>query len=238
MRKLLSYFRLWIGGGELPPGTKIFIIGRNKTGTTSVAKALADMGFKVARQRPAELLLEDWHNGDFSRIIQFCQDSGAQVFGDIPFSLPGTYEALDRAFPGSKFILTMRDSPEQWYHSLKSFHTKLFGKEGKLGREELMAADYVYKGWLWQVNQWVYRTPEEDPYDMNILTDHYIRYNESVMHYYRHRKKDLLVLNPAGMNANERLARFLGIRHTVKKELPWIHRTDQIEKPYTKNTHR
>lgn len=94
---------------------KVFCIGRNKTGTTSMARAVVSLGFKLGKQSRAERLLEDWGKRDFCRIIRYCKS--ADAFQDIPFSLPDTYQALDEAFPKSKFILTVRNNSEEWYET-------------------------------------------------------------------------------------------------------------------------
>ena len=44
---------------------KIFGIGRNKTGTTSLKAAMNELGFVVGRQRTAEKLIFDWAKRDF-----------------------------------------------------------------------------------------------------------------------------------------------------------------------------
>ncbi|MEW6132914.1 MAG: sulfotransferase [Pseudomonadota bacterium] len=106
---------------------KIFCIGRNKTGTTSLAAALRELGVRVGNQKPAELLLKDWAVRDFRRLVAYCHT--AQAFQDIPFSLPYTFQAMDMHFPESKFILTVRDSADQWYHSLVKFHKKIWGEK-------------------------------------------------------------------------------------------------------------
>lgn len=85
---------------------KVFCVGRNKTGTTSIAKALRALGFKVGDQARAETLIEDWARRDFRKIVRYCRT--ADAFQDVPFSWPHTFEALDQAFPQSKFILTVR----------------------------------------------------------------------------------------------------------------------------------
>ena len=46
---------------------KIFCIGHNKTGTTSLTKAIKDLGFIVGNQREAELMFDDWLKRDFSK---------------------------------------------------------------------------------------------------------------------------------------------------------------------------
>jgi hypothetical protein len=87
---------------------KIFVIGRNKTGTTSLGHALYSMGFRIGHQPTAELLLEDWAKRNFRSIIDYCKTANA--FQDVPFSLDYTYQALNHAFPGSKFILSVGSS--------------------------------------------------------------------------------------------------------------------------------
>ena len=48
---------------------KIFVIGRNKTGTTSIAEVLSTLGFKLGDQLSAELLIEDWARRDFRSLV-------------------------------------------------------------------------------------------------------------------------------------------------------------------------
>jgi hypothetical protein len=75
---------------------KIFCIGLNKTGTTSLKTALRTLGYEVGNQRKAELLLNDWYKRDYKDLIQYCK--GAEAFQDVPFSFPFTFIALDQAF--------------------------------------------------------------------------------------------------------------------------------------------
>jgi len=90
------------------PRQKIFVIGNNKTGTTSIGAALEALGFSLGNQADAELLMEDWAKRDFQRIVDYCET--ADAFQDVPFSLEFTYQVLDYAFPDSRFILTVRNS--------------------------------------------------------------------------------------------------------------------------------
>lgn len=125
---------------------KIFCVGQNKTGTTSLAKALRGLGIPVGRQSWAERLLSDWGRRDFRRIAWYCRT--AQAFQDVPFSLPYTFQAMDAYYPGSKFILTVRDTPEQWYQSLINFLIKKFGREAISSQEALKEVAYCYKGFI------------------------------------------------------------------------------------------
>lgn len=74
---------------------------------------MKELGYDVGNQRVAELLVYDYAIRDFQKIVEYC--NSADFFQDTPFSKPYTYVILDHEFPGSKFILTIRDSAEQWY---------------------------------------------------------------------------------------------------------------------------
>jgi hypothetical protein len=89
----------------------VFCIGRNRTGTTSLQRALQDLGFKLGVQAAAELLLHHWAPREFGPIVRYCKT--AQAFQDTPFSLPYTYQIVDYAFPGWKFILSIRDDEDE-----------------------------------------------------------------------------------------------------------------------------
>jgi hypothetical protein len=188
----------------------------------SLAAALCELGIVVGNQRIAELMIHDWARRDFRRLINYCYS--AQAFQDVPFSWPFTFQTLDHAFPGSKFILTVRDTPEQWYDSLLRFYAKIFG-EGKLpALKDLKNSTYVYKGWAYEANRLITSTPKNDLFNKEILIANYISYNDTVGEYFRHRPEDLLVLNVAKPGAYDRLCDFLGKPRTGK-EFPWENRT-------------
>lgn len=202
---------------------KVFGIGANKTGTTSLEAAMRELGYKPGNQSAAELLVRNWAVRDFRRIVEYCRSGN--FFQDVPFSLPYTYIVLDHEFPGSKFILTVRASPEQWYSSLVRFHSKLWGKNGQIPtKEDLMNANYRYKGWAWHVNRTWVNTPESNPYERETLLRQYTEHNNSVKFYFRHRPDDLLVLNVAKKDAYQKLCQFLGMTSTRKK-FPWKNKT-------------
>ena len=205
---------------------KIFCIGLNKTGTTSLKTAMQELGYSVGHQRTAEHLIVDWAKRDFKQIVKYCKTG--QFFQDVPFSKPFTYMVLDHEFPGSKFILTIRNSPDEWYQSITTFHGKLWGKNGRIPtKEDLQNATYRYKGTPWISNRLTYSTPEDDPYNKAMLIDFYNRHNEQVMEYFRHRPDDLLVLNVAEDGAYNRLCAFLGAQ-PKRDSFPWKNRTEEV----------
>ena len=213
---------------------KVFCIGRNKTGTTSMAKAFRELALVVADQGVAELLLRDWARRDFRRIVLYCYT--AQAFQDVPFSLPFTFQAVDQKFPGSKFILTVRDSPEQWYNSLIRFHAAKFGRNGRLPTiDDLEAATYVYRGWMYESTRLIRDIPADDPYNKDLLISHYNAHNNAVLEYFRRRPQDLLVLNVAEPSAYDKLCDFLG-KPRMHKEFPWENRTADAQTRQQRNS--
>jgi|OM-RGC.v1.028315516 hypothetical protein len=93
-RRALSAVRFALLGRNRP---KIFVIGLNKTGTTTLAHTLQAHGFRVGDQSTAERLAPEYISGQWEPILAYCNT--AQVFQDFPFSFPETYRHLDKAFP-------------------------------------------------------------------------------------------------------------------------------------------
>ena len=203
--------------------SKIFGIGDNKTGTTSLKSAMKNLGYRIGDQRKAEHLHLEWANRDFKPIIDYSKT--AEFFQDFPFSKPYTYIALDQAFSGSKFILTIRDNPEQWYNSLTRFHAKKWGKNGRIPtKEDLQNATYLWKGRPWQMNRLQKNTPEDDPYNKELLIEAHQRHNQNVKDYFKHRPDDLLVLNVSEKGAYRNLCEFLG-NPVTREHFPWENKT-------------
>jgi hypothetical protein len=218
--------RLAIGALRSLGRPKVFCIGRNKTGTTSMAKAFTELGLVVGLQWVAERLLCDWARRDFRRLFWYCRT--AQAFQDVPFSLPFTFQALDQRFPRSRFVLTVRNSPEQWYESLTRFHAAKFANGRIPTCDDLRAAGYA-RGSAYDAYRLIHRTPPGDPYNRETLIASYNAHNNAVVEYFRHRPDDLLVLNVAQPDAYDRLCTFLG-EPSTGKAFPWENKTADVEK--------
>lgn len=203
---------------EKPKG-KVFCIGMNKTGTTSLEKFMELHGYTSGDQVSGELLLTDFASGDFQSIIDFCQT--ADFFQDLPFSAPNCYKVLRVNYPDAKYILTVRDSAEVWYNSLVRFHEKVFGHP--LTKELLMNVKYRYEGFAWETNRVLYQSPEEDPYNRESLIRTYNTHHSDILNAFEN-LDNLLVLNVAEANAVSKLSAFLGIEPLVD-EMPWLNKT-------------
>lgn len=201
---------------------KIFCIGLNKTGTTSVKKAWQELGIAVGDQQKAQSLLSAWIDRDFKPIVKYCKT--AQAFQDSPFSFPFTYIALDAFYPKSKFILTVRDSPEQWYQSLTKFHSKLWAKDGMPTKDDLLNAVNGTKGRPWVVNRALFNSPESEPYKKDVLIKFYLDHEFQVKEYFKFRENDLLIINVGHSDSYMQFCEFLNQR-PVRNEFPWENKT-------------
>ena len=189
---------------------KIFSIGFNKTGTTSLTETFKRHRYKVAPQTKGEQLCKDWAKNDFTKIIKLCEDY--EVFQDRPFSMPGTYKHLDEAFPNSKFILSVRDNEDKWYGSFIRFQRMIFGGKITPSANILKKSQHCYKGWMYDVIKDQYNTPDDDLYNKETLTNIYLKHNKDVLEYFKDRPDDLLVINLKHEDSYKRFCKFLGIR--------------------------
>lgn len=93
---------------------KVFGIGLNKTGTTTLGTCLECLGYQHQSVRPD--LQRAWLRGD--RETVFKVTDAFQSFEDWPWPL--MYRELYERYPDAKFILTLRSTPEKWLNSLKA----------------------------------------------------------------------------------------------------------------------
>lgn len=217
-----------ITGRRVSLDKKIFCVGFGKTGTTSLETALKQFGYKMGNQPVAEMFAQDWYNNNSGRIISFCETANA--FQDIPFGMPNLYKELDKYFPNSKFILTIRDNAEVWYNSLVKFHAKKYSKDGvSIPNEvELKNAKYRYKGYALDIKRYVFNYPKVTLYDKKEYCRIYKEHNDDVMKYFKNRPNDLLVLNVAEKNSYQKLAEFLNIQVKSEDKFPWKNKTSQL----------
>ncbi|MGM5470806.1 sulfotransferase [Flavobacteriaceae bacterium LMO-SS05] len=202
---------------------KIFCIGFNKTGTTTIESVLKGFGYKMGNQAKGEFLFFDWYTRDFKSIIKLCKT--ADAFQDIPFSLPHTFIALDQYFKDAKFILTERNSAEEWYQSLVRFHSKLWAEgKGVPTAADLKQAAYRYTGYAYDSFKNIYHTEDHDLYNESILKAVYTTHNYTVKQYFKSRPEHLLVINVSQQQDYFRLCEFLD-KKPLRTDFPWENKT-------------
>ena len=208
----------WIGRKP-----KVFCIGANKTGTTSVEMALKDLGYRMGDQDAAQALLESYGKRQFADIIRFCKS--ADAFQGAPFSWHYTFMFLEQAFPDARFVLTIRDNEDVWYDSLVRFHTRIFGKNGAVPTEaDLRAAKRAKGRTAWDNMNIRHEMIPGDPYNRDMLTAYYRDHNRMVKDYFRF-KDNLLVINLKDQGAYQAFCNFIGSK-PLYEHFPWENRTN------------
>jgi hypothetical protein len=160
--------------------TKLFCIGFHKTGTTSMEKALTLLGYRVTG--PNGVRDPDIAGKVYEMAYALAEQYDA--FADNPWPL--LYREMDRRYPGSKFILTVRPA-DAWIRSL-IFH---FGERSTPMRKWIYGVGSV------QGNEEVYRARYES-------------HNAAVREYFHDRPGDLLVLDLTDGDNWRKLCAFLG----------------------------
>jgi hypothetical protein len=205
--------------------SKVFCIGMNKTGTTSLKAALAEFGYKVGNQPDAERLLPNYLQGNFEPIINYCKTANA--FQDIPFSYTETFPYLDKAYPGSKFILTIRDNADEWYNSLTRFHAKIFNttdKKPPTAKQLKDKLDYRGRNWFYKSIVEAFQTDDQNPYNEKVLKTYYDNHIKVIESYFDNRPNDLLKINIKDTNSYARLASFLS-KKPLRDQFLWKNKT-------------
>jgi hypothetical protein len=201
---------------------KIFAIGYNKTGTTSLSKIMDNNNIFTAPQRPFECNLESYFYGNYSTYVEMVKNDYYEYsfFQDVPFSLPNFYKVLDEEFKNSKFILTVRDNEDQWYDSLIRFYKK--GFPNFYNPKKING--YIYEGLLFKFLTKGYGSPKTNPYCESSLKKSYLEHIKNVQDYFKNREKDLLVINLKDDDLLLKLENFLQIKF-INNEVPHLNRT-------------
>lgn len=175
---------------------KVVGIGLNKTGTTTLGVCLRQWGFRHASWNRQAFDL--WMHSRHRELLDWVADYDS--FEDYPWLL--LYAEIDQRFPGSKFILTRRESAERWYKSICA-HSKWTGPH--------------------DVNRLVYGHALPYGHEADHV-DFYQRYIDTVRAYFDTRPGDLLeVCWEEGDGWNE-LAGFLG-REAPNQPFPHANKT-------------
>lgn len=103
---------------------KVFCVGYNKTGTTSLGKALKLLGYRHTSFNK-RVWRDFYSNGKTDKIIRYT--AKFEAFDDLPWLKEDMIPILDKSFPGSKFIYLERDE-ESWAKSNDKWRQKLFGR--------------------------------------------------------------------------------------------------------------
>lgn len=181
--------------------TRVFCVGFQKTGTSSLGRALGRLGYRVAGYHPFRDLAARpgldmetvWAR---ARPVAMAHDA----VQDTPW--PVLYDRLDAAFPGAKFLHVVRDR-DAWLKSVlgdfsdhhNEIHRLIYGSDCPVGNEAAWLARYD-------------------------------RHNREVAAHFADRPGDYLRLDLAEIGW-DRICPFLGCEIP---DLPWPHANTRREK--------
>lgn len=193
---------------------KIFGIGWHKTATTSLQAALDMLGFPGVH----------WPHQLFPEIamgkIHFKMLEQVQSLTDFP--VPLIYKRLDKGYPDSKFILTIRDT-ESWLTSVENHFRIMSTPKEELGgmsinddiRRRGIPSDHIH--------MMAYRQIVFDP---DVFREAYERHNLEVIEYFKNRPDDLLIMD---MNAGDNWDKLCPFLDAVEPDTPYptAHKTSE-----------
>jgi hypothetical protein len=170
---------------------KVFCIGFQKTGTTTMRSALEALDYRVAGHfgvDDPEIRANALPNAlDLARKYS--------AFQDNPW--PVLFRDLDQHFPGSRFVLTVRD-PERWLASVVDH----FGDLSTPMRE------------------WIYGPGSPRGHE-DVYLERFERHNREVRDYFSIRSGDLLEMNIEAGDGWDPLCGFLGL---PRPAIPFPHK--------------
>ena len=149
---------------------KIFCIGFQKTGTSSLGRALDILGYNVCGYHPFKVYA-DAEDLTLEIILQECCElaESHDAFKDTPW--PIFYQELDQKYPNSKFILVVRET-SNWINSV----VKDFGQYPNAIHQLIYGVSYP-------------KTNE------SIWINRYEQHNKEVIDYFKNRSDDFLLLH-------------------------------------------
>lgn len=213
---------------------KLFCIGYNKTGTTTLETVLRLYGYNMPNQQEQEIRLsKSVFKTNYDELTSFC--SNYDAFQDMPFSQGLTYVAADAIFPNSRFILSERPA-SAWYESMCAFHKKKFkfGDVTELTETDVLERfNYLYPGYSHSIKERLLSSFENNRtkvnwdklYDRDWYIDMYERRNEEIKRYFLKAPEKLLIIDVTQEETTEKICRFLNIPTEYIFDMPHSNRT-------------
>ena len=165
---------------------KVFGIGWAKTGTTTLASVLEELGLNHKTQDFC--LLDELMQGKYDKILNCVNEHDS--FDDWPWII--LYKQLDMAFEGSKFILTIRDN-KAWINSYRN----MLKNEGE-------ATSYAN-----DIRSFLYNLDFPNVSDEQLI-ERYEFHIREVKSYFKDRPNDLLIVDWTENDGWKSVCEFLG----------------------------
>lgn len=192
---------------NIPETGRIFALGLNKTGTTTLGHALNMLGIPTIDYPTDSRTLEQLEQGDYKLDILKVY----KAVTDMPVGL--FYPQLDRLYPGSRFILTVRDK-SSWLKSVGNHWPFVM----EWGRHEEAFRRFTYYAFTA-----VYGSPH---YNEDRYSYVYDTHEEGIRRYFSGRPDDILIIDISAGEGWEKLCPFLGIP-IPEEPFPHLNRMEE-----------
>lgn len=164
---------------------KILGIGLGRTGTTSLARALQVLGFKTKH-------CPEFYLDDEGKLIISPEDLREfEALTDEPTIL--VFKEVDRDYPGSKFILTVREM-ESWLRSIVNN-----GNAMREWRQKDPAVPVLHEALY-----------GNSTFDRDVYSEAHRQHVVAMSEYFANRPQDLLIMDICAGDGWEKLCPFLG----------------------------
>lgn len=176
-------------GDVRPAGTKVFGVGLQKTGLTSLLRLFEECGLD-ARGRNSTQLRNLLRRRDYDAILQYYD--AADFFCDWP--TPLMYRlAYEKYGDKALFVLSVRKDSQTWYESLKRHNAHAHPIKNK--------------------HRWIFGRYYPHGFDQEHIA-YYERHNREVVRFFEERgaRNQLLVIRIDEPQAVDKVADFLGIK--------------------------
>jgi len=195
------------------PRRKVFGIGLSRTGTTSLTQALNILGYKAIHFPHDDVTRAELYRffavGSGRLSLALLQEANAIT--DTPVCC--VFKALDQAYPGSQFILTVREK-HAWLTSCRSFWLEQVEPYCREKPERWLAQ------YLRVIHERLYGRQDYEP---ETFSKAYDTYTAEVKEYFRERPQDLLILDICAGEDWSQLAPFLEVP-IPETPFPWENR--------------
>ena len=209
----------------------VICVGLNKSGTTSFSSGLQSLGYSLYPEPVGHnTLLPDVYHRTYGSTLSALENERYNLYQDMPFSLPGFYKEVYKMRSNDIYVLTIRDSVEQFVDTCLNFYKRQFsyGNINKFG--ENLFYRYTHSNvvtvhldnlYYSQFDLWGIKTFD------NIekkLTDVYNKHIDNVVDFFEGNNiKNFKVINVSKENELENIAKWLG-KESVEKNFPWLNK--------------
>jgi hypothetical protein len=179
---------------------KVFCIGSNKTGTTSLDSAMKILGFTSMPEELAyEFVSQDADSKMQERNFRRLMSINAKKFNffeDLPFGYGMNYKVIREFYPEAKFILTTRDA-DAWFNSCQRWIQMLDCKS-------------IYS-WIWGIDFTVKNKKK--------IIELYQKRNSGIIKYFASMRTNQLFVLPIETASYDHLCKFLGVKPSLISNL-------------------